>query len=45
MLGAPIGTFELVKDLLSTYPTEFTHLEVERRAESLADLALKVWPL
>lgn len=41
--GNPKSTFLLVEQLLKKYPNQFTHKEVEQRAEDLSKLALKTW--
>ncbi|MBR0455783.1 MAG: DUF262 domain-containing protein [Firmicutes bacterium] len=39
----PESTFELIKDLTSNHPKKFNHTEVEKRAERLAKIAVKIW--
>ena len=41
--GTPIGTFELVKELLANYPNIFNHNELNNRAETLAGYAVDIW--
>lgn len=41
--GTPVNTFELVKELISNYPSQFNHTEVEKRAKQLAQYAKVIW--
>lgn len=41
--GTPYGTFELIKEVVDSYPNKFNHEEVNTRASKLADIALKIW--
>ena len=41
--GTPVETFQLVKDLLTDYPTVFNHDEVVARAKELAQYAILIW--
>ena len=41
--GTPVNTFELVKELISNYPSQFNHTEVEKRAKQLAQYAKDIW--
>ena len=41
--GTPVNTFELVKELISNYPSQFNHTEVEQRAKQLAQYAKIIW--
>ena len=41
--GTPVGTFEIIKDLVEKYPRSFTHVEVIERAKNLAKIAVDIW--
>ena len=41
--GTPVGTFQLISDLVANFPTEFFHGEVIARAKELADYAANIW--
>jgi conserved hypothetical protein len=43
--GTPVITFELVKRLLETYPSQFNHEEVQKRAKELAKIAKEIWKI
>ena len=41
--GTPKATFKMINSLLEKYPDKFNHEEVDKRSETLADYALRIW--
>lgn len=41
--GIPQNTFCLIEDLLNNFPNSFTHVELEQRANQLAEVAAEIW--
>lgn len=43
--GKPADTYQLVKELLASYPDEFTSAQVLERASALSNEVTEIWPL